>query len=537
MVSSDRTPDDGATVSPSGSPGAAPGGPSPTPRPLAFYLPQFHPIPENNVFWGDGFTEWGNVARARPLFPGHYQPRLPADLGFYDLRLPETREAQAELAREHGIYGFVYYHYWFRGQRVLERPFQEVLDGGRPDFPFCLCWANHNWTWRRENKDRARLMSQEYSEEDDREHIRWLLDAFADERYIRVNGRPLLLVYMAPLLPDHRRTFDTWRREAQKAGVPEPYICKVESVGNFQDPKDFGCDASVEFWPHGMDRVVGEPRILEENGRVNKITEYADMVEAHLKRERPPFKRYPCIVPQWDNTARFKPTGVTLLHNSTPELYGRWMRGVVEKFAGEPPDEQLVFINAWNEWGEGAYMEPDYVYGRAYLQANRRALEAAGVQVPTAPRTSGGKGEIPPPAPAEELYHRLEKKYAQLQKRHFQLMAAEEHSPLVQKLERQVEALQAHNDELKKHSGFFRSERDKLIRQMRGVNRNLSALFNSPRWKIGDTVVTAGRRVLGRSGGPTAKDGLNEIIAAFQRSEREREERKKAEGANPNGKP
>jgi len=189
-------------------------------RAIALYLPQFHPVPENDEWWGRGFTEWRNVAKAKALFPGHYQPHLPADLGFYDLRLPEVREAQAELASQHGIHGFCYYHYWFNGRRILERPFNEVLESGKPDFPFCLCWANENWTRVWDGGERNVLLEQHYSFEDDLAHIRSLIPAFKDPRYIRINGKPLFLVYRTELLPDPAKTAALWQKEAIKAGLP-----------------------------------------------------------------------------------------------------------------------------------------------------------------------------------------------------------------------------------------------------------------------------------------------------------------------------
>ena len=187
---------------------------------LAFYLPQFHPIPENDQWWGKGFTEWSNVSKAKPLFQGHYQPHLPADLGFYDLRLPETRAAQAEMAREHGIDGFCYYHYWFNGRRILERPIREILAAGEPKFPFCVCWANENWTRRWDGRDAEVLLEQRYSVQDDIAHIRSLIPMFEDARYIRVDGKPLFLVYRSTAIPDARATTDRWRREAERAGLP-----------------------------------------------------------------------------------------------------------------------------------------------------------------------------------------------------------------------------------------------------------------------------------------------------------------------------
>src|SRR6266581_5637616 len=228
------------------------------PRVIAFYLPQYHPIPENDAWWGRGFTEWTNVTKARALFRGHYQPHLPADLGFYDLRLAETREAQAELAREHGIHGFCYYHYWFNGRRLLERPFDNVLASGKPDFPFCLCWANESWTKAWDGCGDY-LIEQQYSELDDRRHMRWLVKAFDDKRYIRIDGKPLFLVYRASDLPDSLKTTTIWREEAKKSGVGEIFLAAVES--NFpeerRDPTKLGFDAAVEFQPDWFN--LGQP--------------------------------------------------------------------------------------------------------------------------------------------------------------------------------------------------------------------------------------------------------------------------------------
>ena len=219
-------------------------------RVIAFYLPQYHPFPENDRWWGAGFTEWRNVVKARPLFRGHYQPHLPADLGFYDLRVPEVRQQQAALAERYGLSGFCYYHYWFNGHRLMQRPVEEMLASGKPDFPFMLCWANENWTRAWDGGEQEVLIRQEYSEEDDRAHIRYLLDeVFRDPRYIRVDGKPVFAVYRSALFPDIRRTIEVWREEATARGV-ELYLCRVESFNAAgREELAVGFDAAIEFQP------------------------------------------------------------------------------------------------------------------------------------------------------------------------------------------------------------------------------------------------------------------------------------------------
>lgn len=359
-----------------------PGEPMSTPsvRPIAFYLPQYHPIPENDAWWGKGFTEWTNVARARPLFPGHYQPHLPADLGFYDLRLPEARQAQADLARAYGIHGFCYYHYWFNGKRLLERPFDEVLASGKPDFPFCLCWANGNWNRAWDGQATQLLIGQNYSPEDDRAHARWLARAFRDDRYIRVAGKPIFLVYEAASLPNPRTTTAIWREEALKQGVGDLFLCKVESFQDDRsDPAQGGFDASVEFQPDTAVLLTLAERAYWRLARrlhllhSALICNYAGWVRRALRQPRRPYRRFPCVTPAWDNSPRRK-SGAFMLHGSTPDLYSRWLQSAVDRSIPANPDENLVFINAWNEWAEGNHLEPCQKWGRGYLEATRRAI-------------------------------------------------------------------------------------------------------------------------------------------------------------------
>ncbi len=340
-------------------------------RLLAFYLPQFYPIPENDEWWGKGFTEWTNVAKARPLFPGHYQPHIPADLGFYDLRLPEVRQAQADLAREYGIYGFVYYHYWLGGKRLLERPFNEVLASGKPDFPFCLCWANEPWTRAWDGRSSQVLMPQNYSEEDDLEHIRWLVTAFQDRRYIRIHDKPLMLIYRANQLPDPLRTTTLWRKEARRSGIGELFLGRVESFPDeFGDPTQLGFDAAVEFQPDGSNLA---PKLADALFIDHEVFDYSVFVERQLRKPALPYKRFPGVTPGWDNAPR-RPSGARIFAGSNPTLYEKWLCAAIRKASQASPEERLVFVNAWNEWGEGNHLEPDLVFGRKYLEATKRAL-------------------------------------------------------------------------------------------------------------------------------------------------------------------
>jgi hypothetical protein len=341
------------------------------PKALAFYLPQYHPIPENDEWWGKGFTEWANVTKARPRFPGHYQPHVPGELGYYDLRIPEVREAQAELAREHGISGFVYYHYWFNGKRLLERPFEEVLASGSPDFPFALCWANEEWTRNWDARSGSLLMPQEFSDEDDLAHIRHLATAFNDERYITIDGRPLMLVYRPLKLPNPQRTFQIWRDEAKKLGIPDLYLCYVESHGPPPGgPAAFGMDASVGFMPVTGDEVFTPA----EGARGNHLIDYRSSLEKEMARPRPTdYLRFPSVMVSWDNTAR-RPSGATIFDGATPDVYQEWLQRTVDGMADIPEEENYLFILAWNEWAEGNHLEPDQKFGRAWLEATRAVL-------------------------------------------------------------------------------------------------------------------------------------------------------------------
>jgi len=361
------------------------------PRIIAIYLPQFHPIPENDEWWGKGFTEWRNVVRAKPRFSEHYQPHIPADLGFYDLRVPEIMEEQARMAREHGISGFCYYHYWFSGKLLLERPLEDMLKSRKPDFPFMICWANENWTRVWDGGEKKILIEQKYSEEDDIQHIKYLMKYFKDPRYIRVNNKPVISIYRSVLLPDIERTIRIWQTEAMKEGM-ELYICRFESAvhGMGKDYLTDGIDASIDFEPFGCgfmeyhkynkyERLAKKginllSRLIFGKNIFPKILSYEKYVHFQLKRNNPSYKRYPCVTPMWDNSARRKKNNYFAFHSSTPKLFGIWLKDTINKFIPYSDDENFIFINAWNEWAEGNHLEPCMKWGDKYLKEIKKLI-------------------------------------------------------------------------------------------------------------------------------------------------------------------
>ncbi|WP_119065969.1 glycoside hydrolase family 99-like domain-containing protein [Rubrobacter indicoceani] len=494
--------DENGTVAPRNSPGEPFAGGNDestlqqTVRLLAFYLPQFYPTPENDSWWGRGFTEWTNVVQAKPLYATHDQPRIPADLGFYDLRLAEAREAQASLAREHGISGFCYYHYWFKGRRILERPSSEMLLSGEPDFPFCFCWANHSWTAHWNDGIADRFIEQSYSDKDDLEHIRWLLEAFKDSRYIKINGRPLLLVYIVQDLPDAKRTFDLWREEARKAGVAEPYICKVEAMGDFDDPGESGCDAAVEFPPHPTETRAKTLTGTDDLYSKNHVYSYKELAGTYINREKPSFRVFPTVMPSFDNTPRHRDGGASLFLGSTPELYGGWLEASIEKALANPPEERLVFVNAWNEWGEGNHLEPDIKNGRAYLESMRKALEKSGVKPGTAQTT--GRSPVKGWSPTvENRYADLLAKHALLQQEMLERLRVEEDLIMPPRVKKEYETSRQRISDLQDVVRLRNEENKQLIRWLREINGASQNLFSSRSWRVANILGAAARR-LGR---------------------------------------
>lgn len=351
--------------------------PLPTPMPatlVAFYLPQFHTFPENDAWWGKGFTEWRNVTRALPQFEGHIQPRLPADLGFYDLRNPQVMRDQARLAAEHGIGAFCFYFYWFSGHTLMEDPLQQWLQDDSIELPFCLCWANENWARRWDGRDDDILIGQQHSAEDDLAFIAHIAPYLRDRRALKVDGRPMLLVYRPNLLPDARATAQRWRRWCIDNGVGEIHLAYVQGFER-PDPRDIGFDAAVEFPPN-----MSNPRSLSaDQWLINPdfrgdVRDWRELASETSARPLPAYPLYPGVNPGWDNEARRSGKGRVYLHAS-PRGYRDWLRATVhQRLASVPPAQRMVFINAWNEWAEGAVLEPDARLGHAWLQATRQAL-------------------------------------------------------------------------------------------------------------------------------------------------------------------
>ena len=381
-------------------------------RVIAYYLPQFHPIPENDMAWGKGFTEWTNVAKARPLFRGHYQPRIPADLGFYDLRLPEIREQQAELAREAGIEGFCYWHYWFgHGRMLLQKPFQEVLTSGKPDFPFCLAWANHDWTmstWKNDhgNSGKTMIAQQLYpGEADYRAHFDYCLPAFRDHRYITVEGKPLFIIFDPYFFTDVSHFIEIWRELAAKNGLPGIYFVALTKSTTTATRRDDGTferhlpdlksseKVFKDILSLGFDGInsFGKPRaeMIEEGRYLNLVRKalhlrfsflpalrynYPKVVRHFFAPEDAWDNVFPSILPGWDRSPRIG-TEEGIYVNATPENFEQHVRDALKVIEEKDDEHRILFLRAWNEWAEGNYVEPDLKYGHGFLDALARAIK------------------------------------------------------------------------------------------------------------------------------------------------------------------
>ena len=355
------------------------------PQILALYLPQFHPFPENEEWWGKGFTEWTNVGKARPLFKGHYQPRVPADLGYYDLRLPIVREQQVELAKEAGVTAFCYWHYWFAGRRLMESIFQDVLDSGKPDFPFCLAWANHTWravgcTAGNESPDI--LMEQTYPGiEDAKSHMEFLLKAFRDPRYVKIEGKPFLFIYDPVQLPTIY--VETFKKMAIEAGFPGLYL--VANIGDSSiKPEEMigrGYDAVTYCGILGhskkketfVDKVIKNIKSIIYNQPKN-LHDYNDVITHYFTEVDKKEYVIPQIFPNWDHSPRggYK---TIIIKNSTPNLFAVHAQEAFELIKNKNPEHQIIMLKSWNEWAEGNYMEPDLRYGKGYIEALRKVVE------------------------------------------------------------------------------------------------------------------------------------------------------------------
>ena len=345
---------------------------------IAFYLPQFHPIPENDAWWGKGFTEWTNVTKAKPLFKGHYQPNLPADLGFYDLRLEESRLAQEELAQKYGITAFCYWHYWFgKGKRILERPLNDKLKSKDADMSFCLAWANESWSGIWHGCPKKILLEQTYpGKQDYIDHFYHMLPAFKDKRAFKVNGKIVFVVYRPYDLPDPNLFIKLWQGLAKKEGL-EGFHFVGYNNNTHDNPKDIGFDAFVLTFETKMRRIKPPSKLRKLKAKIFKFPlykyDYEEASKHFIVKEQLPFLYYPCVLPNWDNSPRSNLNG-TILHNSTPNKFGKVLNEAVYCVKEREEDKKVIFIKSWNEWAESNYLEPDRRWGHRYLETFRNAL-------------------------------------------------------------------------------------------------------------------------------------------------------------------
>lgn len=363
-------------------------------RVIAFYLPQYHPTPQNDKFWGKGFTEWTNVTKAKPLFKGHYQPKLPSDLGFYDLRLPIIREQQAQMAREAGVEGFMYWHYWFgNGVMTLQDIFEDVLKSGKPDFPFCLGWANHEWsnkTWTKGKafqKDTVIFDMKYPGEKDWIAHFNYCLPAFKDKRYITVDGKPLFYLWQAFRMPDLKEFIACWQKMAKENGLPGIHFVALWwsdsefTKESFDRYNDVGIEAiNPAYLTYAEDRALGSKLRKKIRGLFNRVTlgnfgsikkfDYKNIIPYLTKEIDKEDIVYPTILSGYDRTAR-SGAKATIYYNYTPELFSKHIKQIIDSVQDKPFEHRIVFLKSWNEWAEGNYVEPDQKYGHGYLDALR----------------------------------------------------------------------------------------------------------------------------------------------------------------------
>lgn len=363
------------------------------PKVIAFYLPQYYPVKENNEWFGNGFTEWTNVGRAKPLFKNHYQPKIPADLGYYDLRIPEVREQQAHLAKEAGVAAFCYYHYWFgSGKQLLEMPITEIVKNKKPHFPFCLCWANHSWYKKNWNPDSGileqnLLIEQTYPGDDDIiQHFLSLLPIFRDNRYYKIDGKLLFVIYDAKELPDFIHFKKLWNALALNNGLPPFFFIAYSTsptqikslpytnfdavilslINNIVDKGQDSCYSKIRrVFLEKVSSLIHYPRL---------VVNYSDAIKYLLDPIEKDNNIFPTIVPNWDYTAR-RGAGGLIIHNSTPQLFREHVKQAMEIVKNKPEQYQILFLKSWNEWGEGNYMEPDLKFGKGYIRALRQAIE------------------------------------------------------------------------------------------------------------------------------------------------------------------